>query len=206
MSLKKIAVLVSGGGTNLQSLIDTIHGNYGDIAMVISDTPDVYALVRAENAKIQSAVIDYHTYKDKLNFFNDLYDKLEEDEYDLIVLAGFMKILPERFYERYPNKIINIHPALIPSFCGKGYYGIKVHEAVIEYGAKVSGATVHFADGQADTGPIILQKTVKVEDEDTPETLQKKVLKIEHEILPEAVRLFLLDKLVLKGRRVKITK
>ena len=206
MSLKKIAVLVSGGGTNLQSLIDTIHENYGEIAMVISDTPDVYALVRAKNAKIQNAVIDYRSYEDKLHFFNDLYDKLDEDEYDLIVLAGFLKILPERFYKRYPNKIINIHPALIPSFCGKGYYGIKVHEAVIEYGAKVSGATVHFADGQADTGPIILQKTVAVTDEDTPETLQQKVLKIEHEILPQAVRLFLLDKLVLQGRRVKITK
>ena len=124
----------------------------------------------------------------------------------MIVLAGFLKILPERFYKRYPNKIINIHPALIPAFCGKGYYGIKVHEAVIDYGAKVSGATVHFADGQADTGPIILQKTVEVADEDTPETLQQKVLKIEHEILPDAVRLFLLDKLVLQGRRVIITK
>ena len=204
MSLKKIAVLVSGGGTNLQSLINSIHGNYGEIAMVISDTPDVYALVRADDADIQSAVIDYRSYDDKADFFDDLYDKLEEDEYALIVLAGFLKILPEKFYRRYPNKIINIHPALIPSFCGKGYYGIKVHEAVIEYGAKVSGATVHFADGQADTGPIILQKTVEVTDEDTPEALQQKVLKIEHEILPEAVRLFLLDKLVLDGRRVKI--
>lgn len=204
MSLKKIAVLVSGGGTNLQSLIDTVHNQCGEIALVISDTPDVYALKRAENAGIQNQVIEYRSFADKKAFYATLMESLTRQTFDLIVLAGFLKILPGEFYEKFENKIINIHPALIPSFCGKGFYGIKVHEAAIAYGVKISGATVHFADGQADTGAIILQKAVEVSDGDTPEILQKKVLKIEHELLPKAVRLFLEDKLEINGRIVKI--
>ncbi len=206
MSLKKIAVLVSGGGTNLQSLIDKIHNQYGEIALVISDTPDVYSLIRAENAGIKSEAIDYRSFADKKEFFDLLFQRLAEQTFDLIVLAGFLKILPGEFYERFENKIINIHPALIPSFCGKGYYGLKVHEAAIAYGVKISGATVHFADGQADTGPIILQKAVEVCFEDTPEELQKKVLILEHELLPKAVQLFLQDKLKVVGRKVQILK
>lgn len=204
MSLKKIAVLVSGGGTNLQSLIDKIHNQYGEIALVISDTPDVYSLTRAQNAGIKSEAIDYRAFADKKEFFGLLFNRLTEQTFDLIVLAGFLKILPEEFYERFENKIINIHPALIPSFCGKGYYGLKVHEAAITYGVKISGATVHFADGQADTGPIILQKSVEVCFEDTAEELQKKVLVLEHELLPKAVQLFLQDRLKVVGRKVQI--
>lgn len=204
MSLKKIVVLVSGSGTNLQSLIDNIHNKFGEIALVISDTPDVYSLTRAKNAGIRSEVIDYKSFSDKNYFYETLFKKVTEQTFDLIVLAGFLKILPGKFYETFENKIINIHPALIPSFCGKGYYGLKVHEAAIAYGVKVSGATVHFADGQADTGAIILQKAVEVCSDDTPEELQKKVLVLEHELLPKAVRLFLQDKLEVAGRKVRI--
>ncbi len=203
MPLKKVAVLVSGGGTNLQSLIDTIHNQYGEIALVISDTPDVYALTRAEKAGIKSMAVDYRSLADKNDFYKILMSALQN--FDLIVLAGFLKILPGEFYEKFENRIINIHPALIPSFCGKGFYGLKVHQAAIDYGVKLSGATVHFVDGSADTGPIILQKAVEVSDEDTAETLQQKVLRVEHEILPKAVRLFLEDKLDIIGRRVKIS-
>lgn len=204
MPVKKIAVLVSGGGTNLQSLIDSIHGREGEISLVISDTPGVYALSRAKAAGILAETLDYKNFEDKNDFYDALYQRLDQEAPALIVLAGFLKILPERFYQRFPLQIINIHPALIPSFCGKGYYGIKVHEAALEYGVKVTGVTVHFADGGADTGPIILQRAVEVMDEDTPEILQKRVLAVEHQILPDAVRLFLTDRLEICGRRVKI--
>ncbi|MFA0816608.1 MAG: phosphoribosylglycinamide formyltransferase [Anaerofustis sp.] len=204
MSVKSVAVLVSGSGTNLQTLIDNIHGIYGRIIAVISDAPDVYALDRAEKANIPTETVNYAAYGDKSLFYEELLNILRQKEPDLIVLAGFMKILPGEFYERFPNKIINIHPALIPAFCGKGYYGIKVHEAVLRYGAKVTGVTVHFADDKADHGPIILQKCVPVLEGDTPEILQQRVLLTEHELLPYAVQLFLQDRLEVDGRTVRI--
>ena len=204
MSVKSIAVLVSGGGSNLQSLIDEIHGFYGRIVLVVSDTPEAYALQRAQNADIATEVVDYTVYSDKSLFYDELLHLLQEHEPDLIVLAGFMKILPGKFYEAFPNKIINVHPALIPSFCGKGYYGIKVHEAVLAYGAKVTGVTVHFADDKADHGPIILQQCVPVHQDDTPEALQQRVLKTEHQLLPKAVKLFLQDRLAVEGRDVRV--
>lgn len=201
---KRIVVLISGGGTNLQSLIDKIHGKYGIISLVLSDNPKAYGLERAKSADIAAKSLDYKQYQDKNTFFEELYALLDSENPDLIVLAGFLKILTPKFYSRFRNRIINIHPSLIPSFCGKGYYGIRVHEAVLNYGAKISGVTVHFADDGADTGAIILQRAVSVLDSDTPEDLQKRILVEEHEILPEAVKLFLTDKLVLEGRRVKI--
>jgi len=204
MPLKKIAVLVSGGGSNLQSLIDHVHGISGHIQLVISDKAGAYALTRAERAGIPTAIFDYKTYKDKALFFQDIFNRLEEEKVEGIVMGGFLKILPSYFAEKYPNKIINIHPSLIPAFCGKGYYGLKVHQAVIAYGVKVTGATVHFADHKADTGPIIIQRTVPVFPEDTAEVLQKRVLEIEHQILPEAVAMFCLDKLEVNGRIIKI--
>lgn len=204
MSLKKIVVLVSGGGTNLQALIDNVHRTCCEIACVVSDVPGAYALTRAENAGIAAKAFDYKSYADKDMFYGDMLRFINNMAPDLIVMAGFLKILPEKFYTAYKNRIINIHPSLIPAFCGKGYYGLKVHEAVIAYGVKITGATVHFADGGADTGPIILQRAVDVRPEDTPQALQNRVLIIEHALLSEAVRLFVEDKLKLRGRTVII--
>ena len=204
MSLKKIAVLISGGGSNLQAVIDKVHKKDGIIDVVISDEDDAYGLTRAKNADIDTLVINNKSYPTREEFADKIKEELLNRNIDLIVLAGFMKILPPLFAKTFKNKIINVHPSLIPSFCGKGYYGIKVHEAVLNYGAKITGATVHFADEGADTGPIIIQGTVPVFTEDTPEILQKRVLEVEHMILPKAVSLFCLDKLVVKGRIVYI--
>ncbi|WP_294465278.1 phosphoribosylglycinamide formyltransferase [uncultured Anaerofustis sp.] len=204
MSLKKIAVLISGGGSNLQAVIDKVHKKDGIIDVVISDEDDAYGLTRAKNADIDTLVINNKSYPTREEFADKIKEELLKRNIDLIVLAGFMKILPPSFAKTFKNKIINVHPSLIPSFCGKGYYGIKVHEAVLNYGAKITGATVHFADEGADTGPIIIQGTVPVFTEDTPEILQKRVLEVEHMILPKAVSLFCLDKLVVKGRIVYI--
>ena len=204
MSLKKIAVLISGGGSNLQAVIDKVHKKDGIIDVVISDEDDAYGLTRAKNADIDTLVINNKSYPTREEFADKIKEELLKRNIDLIVLAGFMKILPPSFAKTFKNRIINVHPSLIPSFCGKGYYGIKVHEAVLNYGAKITGATVHFADEGADTGPIIIQGTVPVFTEDTPEILQKRVLEVEHMILPKAVSLFCLDKLVVKGRIVYI--
>lgn len=204
MSLKKIAVLISGGGSNLQAVIDKVHKKDGIIDVVISDEDDAYGLTRAKNADIDTLIINNKSYPTREEFADKIKEELLNRNIDLIVLAGFMKILPPSFAKTFKNKIINVHPSLIPSFCGKGYYGIKVHEAVLNYGAKITGATVHFADEGADTGPIIIQGTVPVFTEDTPEILQKRVLEVEHMILPKAVSLFCLDKLVVKGRIVYI--
>jgi len=207
--MKKIAVLVSGGGTNLQSLIDAQNDGRiksGKISLVISSNPSAYALKRAGMAGIPSVVIE----KGKLS--RDEYTKkltqcLTGHEIDLVVLAGFMHILGPEIIKEYQNKIINVHPSLIPSFCGEGYYGIHVHEATLEYGVKVTGATVHFVNEIPDGGPIILQKAVEILDTDTPETLQLRVMKeAEHIILPKAVELFCADKLEVRGRIVKIRK
>lgn len=191
MSAKiKIAVLVSGGGTNLQALIDAQKKEIltdGEISLVVSNKKDAYALTRAENAGIKGVVIEK---TDGQDIFEDkLIKLLKEEEIELIVLAGFMSILSENFCKLYSNRIINIHPSLIPSFCGKGFYGLYVHKAVLEYGVMVTGATVHFVNEIPDGGKIIMQKAVYINSDDTPETLQKRVMEeAEWKILPEAVQ------------------
>lgn len=185
-----IVVLVSGGGTNLQALLDAkVAGKIpnGEFVKVISSKDGVYALERAKNSGVATAVIERKG-KTAEEFENALLSELEASKADLIVLAGFMTILGEKVIEKYPEKIVNVHPALIPSFCGKGFYGLKVHEAALEYGVKVSGATVHFVNEIPDGGRIIAQKAVDVLEGDTPETLQKRIMEqAEWKILPEAV-------------------
>lgn len=187
----KIAVLVSGGGTNLQALIDAQNSGIiksGEISLVISNKPDAYALTRAKNAGIDTLVIEKNNNAQK--FESDIITALEENKIDLIVLAGFMCILSERFTSRFANRILNVHPSLIPSFCGAGFYGLKVHEAALGYGVKVTGATVHFVNEIPDGGKIILQKAVEILDGDTPEILQKRVMEqAEWKILPEATEM-----------------
>ena len=196
LASKNIAVLISGGGTNLQAIIDNTKNNYikGKIKIVISNREDAYGLTRAKNAGIDALVI-----KDD----EKLISTLSENKTDLIVLAGYLKILPEKITKIYENKIINIHPSLIPAFCGRGYYGLKVHEAVIKKGVKYTGATTHFVNEGADEGPIIMQKITEV-GEETPEELQAKVLKIEHEILPKSIKYFCEDKLKVVNGKVVI--
>lgn len=202
----KIGVLISGSGTNLQSIIDSIEKKHidGEIAVVISNKESAYGLVRARMHGIEAVFVDEKKCCCFESFNDNIIEVLESHEVDLVVLAGYLKILSSRFIEAYKNKIINIHPSLIPSFCGKGYYGLKVHRAALDYGVKISGATVHFVDEKADTGPIILQEAVNVECDDTAESLQQKVLKIEHRLLPEAIKLFCENKLAVLGRKVTI--
>lgn len=192
MEKVKIAVLVSGGGTNLQALIDAKGSGMissGDIALVISNNQNAYALERAKNAGIDTAVVLKKQCASQEEFEQKIIEKLEEYGIELIVLAGFMSILSESFTKKYTERIINIHPSLIPSFCGKGFYGLKVHEAALSYGVKVTGATVHFVNEIPDGGKIIEQKAVYVEDDDTAETLQRRVMeKAEWIILPRAVQ------------------
>ena len=189
----RIAVLVSGGGTNLQALIDAQKSGIisdGEIVLVVSNVSDAYAITRADNAGIDSVAITKKITGSQEAFEKALKEKLTEYKIDIIVLAGFLSILSEDFTKCYPERIINVHPALIPSFCGKGYYGLKVHEAALEYGVKVTGATVHFVNEIPDGGKIILQKAVDILDGDTPEILQKRVMEqAEWIILPEAVQL-----------------
>ena len=191
--ITKIAVLVSGGGTNLQALIDAQAKGIiksGEIALVVSNNPNAYALERAKKAGIDTAVIPGKEYKDQNAFEAKLVETLETAEIDLIVLAGFMRILSESFTSRYPKRIVNVHPSLIPSFCGKGFYGLHVHEAALDYGVKVTGATVHFVNEIPDGGEIILQKSVQIRKGDTPEILQRRVMEqAEWKILPRAVEL-----------------
>lgn len=190
---KKIGVLVSGGGTNLQALIDAIENGRitnGRIAVVVSNRSKAYGLQRAEKHNIPAVFISKKEAGTTAAFNQKILEVLKNYNVDLVVLAGYMSILTPEFVAAYPYKIINIHPALIPSFCGKGYYGLNVHEAVINYGVKITGATVHFVDEGTDTGAIILQKALPVNNDDTPETLQKRLLAVEHQILPEAVQLF----------------
>lgn len=187
----KLAVFVSGGGTNLQALIDAqkkrIIAN-GEIKLVVSSNPDAYAVVRAEKAGITTAVVDKKLCKTQNEFENKLSEELDKHSIEIIVLSGFMCILSERFTRLYDRRIINVHPSLIPSFCGKGFYGIRVHKAALEKGVKVTGATVHFVNEIPDGGEIIMQKAVSVHEGDTPEILQKRVMKLaEWKILPEAV-------------------
>ena len=188
-----IAVLVSGGGTNLQALIDAQKSGiikHGKINIVISNNPEAYALKRAENAGIDTCVISGKEYKSKAEFEKRLVETLENKGVELIVLAGFMRILSGDFTSIYKDRIINVHPSLIPSFCGEGFYGLRVHEAALSYGVKVTGATVHFVNEIPDGGRIILQRAVNVRDNDTPETLQQRVMReAEWQILPEACEL-----------------
>ena len=208
MSVKRIAVLVSGGGTNLQALIDAQRRGEiinGEIAAVIASKAGAYALERAAKANIPGYVVarkDYHTNQ---AMTIALVDKLKSLHIDLVVLAGFMVILTEEMVKAYPNAILNVHPALIPSFCGAGYYGLHVHEKALEYGVKVSGATVHFVSEECDGGPIVLQRAVAVEENDTPETLQRRIMEqCEWKLLPRAVSLFCQDRLRVEGRTVRI--
>lgn len=204
--MKRLAVMVSGGGTDLQSVIDGVEDGRipAEIVVVIASKPGIYALERARKAGIPGIVICKKEYADEEAFFEANLAALRQYGAEGVVLAGYLSILGKRMIEVFPNKIINIHPSLIPSFCGKGYYGLKVHKAALEYGVKVSGATVHFVDEGADTGPIIAQRSVPVLPGDTPEMLQQRVLEVEHEILPEAVALFCQDRLKVQGRRVSI--
>jgi len=199
---KKIAVLVSGGGTNLQALIDNQGNINGTIDIVISNKKDAYGLERARLNNIDALYINQKDYESVEAFNDEIINELTKRNIDLIVLAGYLKILSRSFINCFKNRIINIHPSLIPSFCGNGFYGLKVHEEAIKYGVKISGATVHFVDEEADTGAIILQDTVKIDNNDTAESLQKKVLQIEHKLLPEAVKLFCDGKLHIENRKV----
>ena len=205
---KRIAVLVSGGGTNLQALIDAeCSGELGSgkISLVIASKPGVYALERAANAGIEGRVLARRDYESIADYSRALADTLTEANIDLVVLAGFLPIIDEQVYRAFPNKIINVHPALIPSFSGKGFYGLHVHEAALEKGVKISGATVHIVTPECDAGPIILQKAVEVRGDDTPESLQLRIMReAEWKILPEAVRLFCEDKITVRDNKVYI--
>ena len=197
----KVCVLVSGGGTNLQAIIDAQKSgiiNSAEVSVVVASNPNAYALERAKNSGIPTEVVHKKEMPSQEAFEKAIVDIIEKYEIDFIVLAGFMCILSENFTKRYPERIINVHPSLIPSFCGKGFYGLKVHEAALEYGVKVTGATVHFVNEIPDGGKIILQKAVNIEEGDTPEVLQKRVMEqAEWKILPEACEM--VCKEILKG-------
>lgn len=203
----KVGVLVSGGGTNLQAILDNIESGYinnAKIVTVISSNPEAYALKRAEKYGINAVCIRKKDFSDEESFLNAMEKHLDSFGVELIVLAGFMTVLGKSFTEKYKNKIINIHPALIPSFCGDGFYGLKVHEEALKKGVKVTGATVHFVNEETDGGPIILQKAVEVQDDDTPEILQKRVMEqAEWKIFPEAVKLISEGKIVVEGNKVR---
>lgn len=207
-NMKNIVVLVSGGGTNLQALIDAQNcGNLGNgrITCVIASKADAYALTRARNSGIKTRTLIRKEYSDIASYSEAMRDALIEEKADLIVYAGFMTILDDTVCSAFPNKMMNVHPALIPSFCGKGFYGLRVHEAALSKGVKVSGATVHFVTSECDGGPIILQKAVSVLNGDTPETLQKRIMEeAEWKILPEAVKLFCDDKIFVENGKAFI--
>lgn len=206
--MKKIVVLVSGGGTNLQALIDAQENGTiknGRITCVISSKEGVYALERAKKHGIKTRTVIRKDFSDSISYSRAILEALQEEKADLVVYAGFMTILDELVIKAFPNKMMNVHPALIPSFCGKGYYGLRVHEEALKKGVKLTGATVHFVTEVCDGGPIILQKGVEVQENDTPETLQKRVMEqAEWIILPQAVGLFCEDKLEVRNDRVYI--
>ncbi len=208
MSKRRIAVLVSGGGTNLQALIDAQgRGELGggEIVAVISSKAGAYALERAAKAGIAGYVLPRKEFDSNQAMTLALVKLLKELDIDLVVLAGCMIIFTQELVDAYPNAIMNVHPALIPSFCGQGYYGLRVHEEALRYGVKLSGATVHFVSAECDGGPIIAQKSVEVREDDTPETLQKRIMEqAEWKLLPQAVKLFCQGRLEVKGRHVII--
>jgi len=204
----RLGILVSGGGTNLQAIIDKIDSGYlkgVTIATVVSSREKAYALERAKKHGIDCKTISRKNYSSIEEYDRALLSHFAEYKVDLVVLAGFLSMLGEAFIKEYKNRIINVHPSLIPSFCGKGFYGLIPHQKALEYGVKVTGATTHFVDLEYDSGPIILQKAVEVRDDDTPETLQKRVMEqAEWEILPESIKLFSEGRLVIDGRHVRI--
>jgi phosphoribosylglycinamide formyltransferase-1 len=204
MRLFRIAVLISGGGTTLRNFIQEISAGRlpVEIVLVVSSSPTARGLQFAAAANISSAVVERKAFADQDDFSRAIFDRCRETRTDLVVLGGFLKrvTIPEDF----ANRVVNIHPALVPSFCGEGYYGHRVHEAVLEYGAKLSGCTVHFADNQYDHGPVILQKAVPVLDDDTPETLAARVFEAECEAYPEALRLIAAGRVTVEDRRVRI--
>lgn len=206
----KVGVLVSGGGTNLQAIIDAVNSGIitnTELKVVISNNKNAYALERARQNNIEAVCISPKDYEERSMFNEALINKLDEYDLDLIVLAGCMVVLPETLIMKYPNKIINIHPALIPSFCGTGYYGLRVHEKVLERGVKLTGATVHFVDAGTDTGPIIMQKAVEVMEDDTPEILQRRVMEeAEWKIMPMAINLIANGAVSVVDGKVKIKK
>lgn len=202
--MKNIGVFISGGGSNLQAIIDAIEK--GDIpariSLVISGNKEAYGIERVKEYGIPYTVIQKKDYKDEDTFSQAILDNLHSRKVDIVVLGGYLNILPKKVVESYKNKIINIHPSLIPAFCGNGFYGKKVHQAVLDYGVKITGATVHFVDEGTDTGPIILQQPVMVLPGDDADSLAKRVLKVEHDLLPEALRLLAEDRLLVEGRKV----
>ncbi len=204
----KIAVLVSGGGTNLQAIMDAIDDQTitnTKIEVVISNNKNAYALERAAKKGIPNLCISPKDFADRAEFNRVFLEKLNSYHVDLVVLAGFLVVIPPEMIAEYKNKIINIHPSLIPSFCGTGYYGLKVHEGVLNRGVKVTGATVHFVDEGTDTGPIILQKAVEVQSDDTPEVLQRRVMEeAEWKILPQAIDLIANDRVVVEDHKTRI--
>lgn len=202
--MMKIGVLISGGGSNLQAIIDnTVNGKInGEVALIISNKKDAYGLVRGKKANIKSLFIDPKNFNTMEEYHERLAEEFQSMDIDLIVLAGYLKVLSKEFIDKFMYRIINIHPSLIPSFCGKGYYGEYVHQCVLDKGVKYTGATVHFVDDGTDTGPIILQEIVKVDENDTLDSLKGKVLEVEHEILVEAVALFSQGNIELDGNKV----
>ena len=204
----RIGVMVSGGGTNLQAIIDAVaQGKVTntEIAAVISNNKNAYALERAKKAGIEAVCISPKDFDSREEFNEKLIEKIDSLQLDLIVLAGCLVVLPEKLIKKYPNKIINIHPSLIPSFCGTGYYGLKVHERALERGVKVTGATCHFVDAGTDTGPIIFQQPVEVMEDDTPETLQRRVMEqAEWVILPKAIHAIANGRVTVEGNKVKV--
>lgn len=204
----KIGVLISGGGTNLQAIIDNTRNGLidGEVSLIISNKKDAYGLVRGEKAAIKSLFIDPKECVSTEEYNKRLIKEFKDMDIDLIVLAGYLKVLSKDFIQEFKDKIINIHPSLIPSFCGKSYYGEYVHQCVLDRGVKYTGATVHFVDEGTDTGPIILQEVVKVDEDETVDSLKKKVLEVEHKILIEAVSLFSKDKIKIDGKKVIINR
>ena len=203
----KIGVLVSGGGTNFQAIVDSIESGYIENAKIVtleSSSPKAYALERAKNHNIEGVVIRKKDFENSELYEKALVEHFESREVDLVIMAGFMVVIGPYFINAFRNRIMNIHPSLIPSFCGNGYYGLKVHEAALEKGVKVTGATVHFVTEETDAGPIILQKAVYIDDDDTPESLQKKVMiEAEWKIFPEAIKLFAEGKIEIVGNKVR---
>lgn len=204
----KIAVCVSGGGTNLQAIIDAIAAGQiqdTEISVVISNNPGAYALERAKMAGVEGICVSPKSYETRETFNEAFLQTLDSYDVDLVVLAGFLVVIPEAMIQKYRNRIINIHPSLIPSFCGTGYYGLKVHEGVLARGVKITGATVHFVDEGTDTGPIILQKAVAVQQDDTPEILQRRVMEeAEWHIMPQAIDLIARGKISIVDGKVRI--
>jgi len=205
----RIGVLISGSGTNLQALMDAIDTGRipnAKIVVVISNRRSAYGLERARAHGIPAECILKREFEDEEAFNRAILERLKYYGVDLVVLAGYLSILSPEVVRSYPNRIINIHPSLIPAFCGKGFYGERVHRAVLDYGAKITGATVHFVDEGTDTGPIILQRPIEVKEDDDVHSLAARVLEVEHQLLPEAVRLFVEGRLAVEGRKVRILK